>query len=170
MVVEFLSLTKLINCIPCFFADDVAGFSESVFGLQRIIDCIATFTESVGMKLNLEKTKIIVFRNGGLNLKILKNGSIKEIILMLFLSTSILECIIPLNFFWTKTKYMSAKQAIKAYCSILRYQRNFGRFDSKDLFKLFDTMVKPILCYGSEILGFKYAENIEKIQVKFCKR
>ena len=46
------------------FADDVGGFSESVFGLQRIIDCIATVTESVGMKLNIEK-KNIVFRNGG---------------------------------------------------------------------------------------------------------
>ena len=37
------------------FADDAAGFSESVFGLQRIIDCIATFTKSVGIKFNLEK-------------------------------------------------------------------------------------------------------------------
>ena len=37
------------------FADDVAGFSESVFGLQRIIDCKASFTESIGMKLNLKK-------------------------------------------------------------------------------------------------------------------
>ena len=71
---------------------------------------------------------------------------------------------------WTKTKNMLAKQAIEVNCSIFRYQRNFGSFDSKDLFKLFDTMVKPILCYGSEIRGFKYAKNIEKIQVKFCKR
>ena len=68
--------------------------------------------------------------------------------------------------FWTKTKYMSAKQAIKAYCSIFRYQRNLGRFDSKDLFKLFDTIVKPILGYGSEIWGFKYAEILKKDTTK----
>ena len=73
------------------------------------------------------------------------------------------------KFFLTKTKDMSAKQAIKAYCSIFRYQRNFCCFDSKDWFKLFDMMVKPILCYGSEIWGFKCAKNIEKILVKFCK-
>ena len=42
------------------FADDVAGFSEPVFGLQRIIDCIPTFSESVGMELNLEKKKYSV--------------------------------------------------------------------------------------------------------------
>ena len=26
-----------------------------MFGLQRLIDCLATFSESVGMKLNLKK-------------------------------------------------------------------------------------------------------------------
>ena len=30
--------------------------------------------------------------------------------------------------------------------------------------------MKPILCYGSEIWGYKYYENIEKIQSRFCKR
>ena len=99
--------------------------------------------------------------------KILKNGSIKEPIFRLFCFYKYLGMYFTTKSFWTITKDMSAKQAIKAYCSIFRYQRNFGRFDSKDLFKLFDTMVKPILCYGSEIWGFKYAENIEKIQVKF---
>ena len=151
------------------FADDVAGFSESVFGLQKIIDYIATFTESVGMKLNLEKTKIIVFRNGG-PLKDIEKWFYKGNRIEVVSFYKYLGMYFTPTLFWTKTKDMSAKQAIKAYCSIFRYQRNFGRFDSKDLFKLFDTMVKPILCYGSEIWGFKYAENIEKIQVKFCKR
>ena len=30
--------------------------------------------------------------------------------------------------------------------------------------------MKPILCYGSEIWGYKYYEKIEKIQSRFCKR
>ena len=63
---------------------------------------------------------------------------------------------------WSKTKDMLSKQALKAISNIYRYQRNFGRFNPKDMFKLFDTMVKPILCYGSEIWGFTYSEVIEK--------
>ena len=48
------------------FADDVASFSDTVARLQKIIDPKAQFCKKVGMDLNLEKTKIIVFRNGGL--------------------------------------------------------------------------------------------------------
>ena len=62
---------------------------------------------------------------------------------------------------WSKTKDMLSKQALKAISNIIRYQRNFGRFESKDMFKIFDTVVRPILCYGSEIWGFKYSDVIE---------
>ena len=55
---------------------------------------------------------------------------------------------------------MLSKQALKAISNIIRYQRNFGRFESKDMFKIFDTVVRPILCYGSEIWGFKYSDVI----------
>ena len=48
------------------FADDVASFSDSIIRLQQQINCIQRFCDSVGMSLNLLKTKIIVFRNGGI--------------------------------------------------------------------------------------------------------
>ena len=60
-------------------------------------------------------------------------------------------------------------QAKKAISSILRYQKHFGYFQPVDAFKLFDTMVKPIACYGSEIWGYKFSEKPEKVQTKFCK-
>jgi len=37
------------------------------------------------------------------------------------------------------------------------------------MFKLFDSMIVPILTYGSEIWEFKEAEEIERIQIQFCK-
>lgn len=46
-------------------ADDVAGFFDHIGRLQSIIDRIAIFCDIVGMKLNPEKTKIVVFRNDG---------------------------------------------------------------------------------------------------------
>ena len=48
------------------FADDVACFSDSIIRLQHQINCIQRFCETVGMSLNLLKTEINVFRNGGI--------------------------------------------------------------------------------------------------------
>ena len=36
--------------------------------------------------------------------------------------------------------------------------------------ELFDKMIAPILMYGSEIWGFKEAENIESVQNEYCKQ
>ena len=47
------------------FAGDVSSFSDSVSQLQRQIDKIETFSSMVGMRVNINKTKIMVFRNGG---------------------------------------------------------------------------------------------------------
>ena len=43
------------NLISLLFADDVAGFSDSVERLQRIIDHIASFCDLVGMKNKFRK-------------------------------------------------------------------------------------------------------------------
>ena len=57
---------QIDDLLALMFADDVASFSETIIRLQHQINCIQMFCESVGMSLNLLKTKIIVFRNGGI--------------------------------------------------------------------------------------------------------
>ena len=47
------------------YADDIAAFADTVSALQRLINWIESFCESVHMKIYLSKTKIVVFRNGG---------------------------------------------------------------------------------------------------------
>ena len=54
------------DLLALMFADDVSCFSDTVTRLQRLINLIEKFCNAVGMKLNLEKTKIMVFRNGGI--------------------------------------------------------------------------------------------------------
>ena len=62
------------------------------------------------------------------------------------------------------------RQSQKVVASIFRFQRQLGFFYPSDAFKRFDSMVKPVACYGAEIQGDKYSEEIEKIQAKFCKQ
>ena len=51
--------------------------------------------------------------------------------------------------------------------SISKYQRKFGHHET---FKLFDAIVKPILCYASCIWGTENCEIIESVQSEFCKK
>ena len=38
------------------------------------------------------------------------------------------------------------------------------------MFKLFDSLVKPILCFSAEIWGYEHCDIIESVQYSFCKR
>ena len=60
------------------------------------------------------------------------------------------------------------EQAKKASFSVIRKIRKLGLPIDVQL-KLFDTMIVPILLYGSEVWGFENCEVIEAYHFKFCK-
>ena len=159
---------QIEDVFALIFADDVASFSDTIIRLQHQINCIERFCLSVGMHLNLLKTKIIVFRNGG----ILKQAEtwfyMREPVDVVSFYKYLGIYFTP-KLVWSKTKDVLALQATKAVFKIFQYQRQFGQFCPNDIFKLFDSIVRPILCYGSEIWGYEYSQTIEKVQSKFCK-
>ncbi|MCG7892781.1 MAG: reverse transcriptase family protein, partial [Candidatus Thiodiazotropha endolucinida] len=160
---------QIEDLLALMFADDVASFSDSIIGLQRQINCIQRFCNSVGMSLNLLKTKIIVFRNGGI-VKNIEHWFYEGIHIDIVPFYKYLGVYFTPKLVWTKTKEVLAHQASKAVNRIFHFQSQFGFFRPKDIFKLFDAIVSPILCYGSEVWGYEYSKTIEKIHIKFCKR
>ena len=42
-------------------------------------------------------------------------------------------------------------------------------FDHKDLFIIFVSLVLPVLCYGSEVRGYKYYRKAEQVHINLCK-
>ena len=161
---------EIPDVLTLMFADDVASFSDTVACLQKLIDLIAQFCKIVGMDLNLEKkTKIIVLRNGG-PLRSAEKWFINGAPIDVVSFYKYLGVYFTQKLIWTKTQEMQAMQATKAVARIVKYQKIFGRFSAQDIFKVFDTVVKPILCYGSEIWGYNYCDKIEKVHSKFCKQ
>ena len=47
------------------FADDVSTIADTVVKLQNQIKIVHEFCEETGMKLNIDKSKFMVFRRGG---------------------------------------------------------------------------------------------------------
>ena len=55
--------TLKMNCL--MFADDPVFFSESAPGLQNCLNKLNTYTKKWNLKVNINKTKIVVFNKGG---------------------------------------------------------------------------------------------------------
>jgi hypothetical protein len=47
------------------FAHDLAVEATTITGLQRAINCIKDFCEEWSLKINVARTKIVVFKKGG---------------------------------------------------------------------------------------------------------
>ena len=63
-----VSLLLLVNCL--MYADDIVLLSNSKEGLQNSLFNLKEFCDSWNLKINIEKTKIIIFNRSG---KLLKN-------------------------------------------------------------------------------------------------
>lgn len=121
------------------------------------------------MKPDLNKTKIMVYRNGGI-LQQTEKWFYPGIEIEFVSIYKYLGVYFTPKLSWTKTKEVLAMQAQKAASSVFRFQKQFGFFCPPEVFKLFDSMVKPVAIYGAEIWEYTFSEEIEKIQTKFCKQ
>ena len=144
-------ITQDVPEVLCLlFADDVACCAESAASLQRQLDTIDQFCRLTGMQLNLEKTKIIVFRNVGF-LQFYEHWTYRNEPVETVPYYKYLGLLFTPRLKWTSAKDMLAAQGRTSIFSILQYQRKFGYFEYNDMFKIFDAMVTPVLCYAAEI-------------------
>ena len=59
-------ITKDVPDVFCLmFADDIANCADKAFNLQRQLTIVENFCDETNMTVNLNKTEIIVSRNGG---------------------------------------------------------------------------------------------------------
>ena len=71
------------------------------------------------------------------------------------------------NPFKLNTNYIADKASKSAH-GIFGYSKVLGRLPVRTSFALFDSLVKPIIEYGSEIWGAKgNFESIEKVHLRF---
>jgi hypothetical protein len=122
------------------FADDMADIYDTVIGQQRQIDLLQEFCAKYGMQVNVDKTKIMVFRRGG----VLRYNEVWNLNGMS----------------WSRANETLSQQTENAMNMLLAFIYRSKLGHQKYLF-LFDRIITPILIYGSEIWGYEYAEQIE---------
>jgi hypothetical protein len=161
-------LPGMLELFLLLFADDIALMASTPMGLQKQLTNLLRLCETRCLKINSEKTKVMVFRKGGY---LAKNE-------VWYLGDQKLEVVNNYTYLgYTFTTMLSANQSVshlafkakKAAFDCLRAMRNFD-IPRSCFFKIFDVQIQPIMLYGSEIWGTQEIASIEKVHTMACKR
>lgn len=156
------------NLCTLLYADDLVMISDSIGRVQSQINSLTQFCKSWGMKVNFNKTKVIVFKKGGIvkqNEKLYYEGKQLEVVSQY----KYLGLLFTPKLSWAKATKTLSLQAEKALFNFYKFNCNF-KLPVTKAFQIFDKMILPILLYGSEIWGYTVRQDIEKVHLLFCKR
>jgi len=159
-------MTKLFLLL---YADDIVVFSDTAAGLQKGLDLLQEYCNRWKLKINVQKTKVIVFRKSGMlprNLKFVFNNENIEIVK----SFSYLGIVFTQGGSFSETQRTLASKAQKAIFKLDSYLLNFTDVSILHRLELFDKLVVPILSYSCEVWVFYNAVNIERVHTLYCKR
>ena len=147
------------------YADDIALFADSV----KRLNTLSEFCKKWGLAVNISKTKIIIFRNGGIVKHIEKwNFHGKELINVTYYKY--LSILFSSRLTWHSAQNTLCLQANKALVYIYKLSHARGGIPINIACKLFGCMVLPILSYGSEMWGYEQIASIERVHIKSLKR
>ena len=151
------------------FADDALLISDTVTGLQNQLNVMNQQSKRLGLEVNLDKTKIVVFRKGGFLSRFEKwsynDDPLQVVNCYKYLGVDFTTMLSFNNL--TGAFVSKAKQAIHEILSSLK---KIDCYNLDVFTKLFDSKVKPILLYGSELWGCSQFDQIEKVHLFALKR
>ena len=155
--------------ILILFADDMVLFSETKSGLQQGLDKLHEYCCDWGLDVNVDKTKCLVFKNGGrsnVNDVWYYNGNIIETI----------SYFKYLGFVFSSTgKFKNGIDNLeirgtKAFFDMISSIQNYNDMQFQMKLDLFDSLVKSVICYGCEIWGFSEAKKLDTMYLRFLKQ
>lgn len=151
------------------YADDIVLISDTIVGLQNQLNHLKKGADAVGLTVNREKTKVMVFRNGGYL-------SAKE---RWFLGTDRLECV-------SEYRYLGSLFTIKLSCNqfqkdlvqrakanttqVIRCIRKLQCVSPDAFFKMLDAQIISVVLYSSEVWGLYDCSVIETVHLEALKR
>jgi len=155
------------NVNMLLYADDIVIVGDQIGRVQHILNTLSKFCSNWGLRVNMDKTKAMVFRNGGIIRKneVLYYNGIK---LQNVPYYKYLGVVMSSRLSWSPAQVTLSLQASKALHVINQVNYNCD-YSFSIACSLFDKCIAPILTYGSEIWGTNVHNSIECLHNKFCK-
>ena len=158
-----------LGCL--IWADDLILLSKSKSGLENMFSELKSYTEENGMKINVKKTKIMIFNKTGRHIR--RNIYFGDVRIETTRQYKYLGFMVtPSGEITTGLKDLKDR----ATRAMAKMRKNLGILFRKCPLinlKLFKALVEPILLYASDFWGIlKLPENnpIENVHISFCKQ
>jgi hypothetical protein len=157
--------------IPCLaYADDVSLISHSPVGLQRLLNCLENWSQRWGMRVNIDKTEIITFKNTGCKDRKSEKWTYQGSKLEVVKHFSYLGVTFSYNGKWNEHYSKVVEKSKRATRGLAYFIYKNKNVDPKLPLRLFDTMCVPILLYGAEVLGIEEVPcQVESVARSFYK-
>lgn len=158
-----------INVRLLLYADDIVILSDDIMTLQEMINNLEKYCDCWNLEVNLAKSKIMVFRNGG-RLSRLEKWVFKGEDVEIVKQYNYLGMILTPKMSFSKhieNRYNMAKSSINSTWKSFLSKNNIS-FQTK--YHLFDAVSRSIQSYGAQVWGHTHLEEVNKLQRFFIKR
>ena len=157
-----------LKLFTLLYADDTIVLAESENDLQEALNVVHKYCKDWSLNVNIQKTKIVVFSRGKIRNKPIitfNNQQIEVVDDYTYLGT-----VLNYNNRFSKARQKQISQAQKALFSLRSKSLQLSLPVDIEL-ELFETLVLPILLYGSEIWGLESnSQDVEMFQCRYYKR
>ena len=151
------------------FADDVVLISDTAIGLQNQLDVLVRESSKIGLAVNIAKTKVVVFRNGGF-LAEHEKWMLGEERLEVMNEYKYLGAVFSTRLSYRTMQKDLAQRGRASMLQVIRCCSKVGCVSPDFVYKLFDAQVTPVLLYSSELWGMKDCTEIERVHLQTLKR
>lgn len=151
------------------YADDIVIVSPSRTGLQLMINQLEEYCDNWNLKVNLTKSKIMVFRKGG---KLSQNDrwSFKGQLVEIVNSYKYLGVTMTTTLSWEAHFKDKAKTAKLAMNSVWSSLLGNDKVPMSAKHTCFDSVLRSIVCYCAQVWGYVENNTIESVLRLFLKR
>jgi hypothetical protein len=151
------------------YADDIVLVASNSIYLQEKIDVLRNYLHENDMKVNLNKTKAVVFRNGrhkvSSPLLLWGDEKIEVANQYNYLGVSFNQ---SLDYTKTCAEFISKARRAENHLFSIFYKSSIQTFNSRE--SLFNSLVKSVLMYCSFIWGPSNVDQLVKFQLNFLRR
>ena len=153
------------NLFMLLYADDAVLFSRSSEALQNMLNRWHAYSTLWDLKVNTEKTKIMIFEKGRkTSIDVIYDNTLLEVVdSFKYLGTMFYK-----NGNWNRTQKCLSDYGSFALHNLNRLFQSIT-LSHNEKFKLFDCLVGSVLSYSSEVWGFHKAPDVERIHTRFCR-